>query len=175
MIRSHVLVTCCKTASLGLNYTINWDNTCLVLCSVLADNKRSTNAIVHSMLPLGQNIFAILVWIMWLVRSPNEWKYAFINQLDIFQKFLMIKGGKRHSTPWSRKRSVSLNFSLKCTRQNVIKAWCVMKHLCIQTTDFIQESKNRSNDQKEKEILTCQLSFGQFFIATITMTAFLEL
>lgn len=126
MTKSHALITCCKTASLGQWDTINWDNTWLVLSSVPPDNKHSTNVITHSMSPLVQIICAVLVRIMWPVRSLFEGKYAFINYLDVFSKLLNLKGGKRHSIFWSRKKLVS--FSLKCPRQSVITVWCGLCH-----------------------------------------------
>lgn len=128
MTRSCVPITCCKIVSLWLNYTIKWDNTCLVLSSVLADNKHSINIIIHFTLPLGQNIPAILVWMTWPAKSTNEGKDTFISYLDIFSKIVNDKRGKTHSIFWSRKRLVSLNFSLKCTKTSVITVWCVLCH-----------------------------------------------
>lgn len=124
--RSYVQITCCKTASLGLNYTINWDATCLVLSSVLAFKKHSINIIIHSTLPLGENISTMLVWIMWTVRGVNGRKYALINYMCIFSKKFEQHRGKKAFHLWSRKRSVSLNFSFTCTGRIGTTVWGVL-------------------------------------------------
>lgn len=84
-----------------------------MLSSVLADNKCSTNAIIHSMLPLGQNTFAIMVWAVWHIRSANEEKYAFINYVDISQKNFNDKGREKAFYLLIKEKVSFLNRQLK--------------------------------------------------------------
>lgn len=73
-----------------------------------------------------------------------------------FSKIFNDKGRRKAFYPLIKE-----NFSLKRTRENVTTVRCVMKHLGMKTKiSTFRRKKNVSNDQRKKDILTCQLSFG---------------